>query len=73
LQETLEWADRDGRFKIHFATAREAFNIALAAVDGHGGDPGRYRNYRLRPIRQAAKTQLQKGRYHEAMEASHGD
>ncbi|HEX2488323.1 MAG TPA: hypothetical protein VHR27_02910, partial [Blastocatellia bacterium] len=52
LQETLEWADRDGRFKIHFATAREAFNIALAAVDGHGGEPGHYRNYRLRPVRQ---------------------
>jgi hypothetical protein len=73
LQETLEWADRDGRFKIHFATAREAFNIALAAVDGHGGDPGRYRNYRLRPIRQAAKTQFQKDHHHQAMEASHGD
>jgi hypothetical protein len=52
LQEALELADRDGRFKIHFATAREAFNIALAAVDGHGGEPGLYRNYRLRPIRQ---------------------
>jgi hypothetical protein len=52
LQEALELADRDGRFKIHFATAREAFNIALAAVDGHSGEPGLYRNYRLRPIRQ---------------------
>jgi hypothetical protein len=52
LQETLELADRDGRIKIHFATAREAFNIALAAVDGHSGEPGLYRNYRLRPIRQ---------------------
>jgi hypothetical protein len=52
LQETLELADRDGLFKIHFATAREAFNIALAAVDGHSGEPGLYRNYRLRPIRQ---------------------
>ena len=52
LQETLEWADRDGRFKIHFATAREAFNIALAAVDGHGGEPVLYRNYLLRPVSQ---------------------
>src|SRR6266542_2745639 len=73
LQETLEWADRDGRFKIHFATAREAFNIALAAVDGHSGEPGSYRNYRLRPIRQAAATQPQKGRRHQAMEAPYGD
>jgi hypothetical protein len=62
LQEALEWADRDGRFKIHFATAREAFNIALAAVDGRGGEPGGYRNYRLRPIGQAAAIQPQKGR-----------
>jgi hypothetical protein len=52
LREILELAGRDGRFKIHFATAREAFNIALAAVDGHSGEPGLYRNYRLRPIRQ---------------------
>jgi hypothetical protein len=73
LQETLEWADRDGRFKIHFATAREAFNIALAAVDGHGGEPGSYRNYRLRPIRQAAATQPQNGRHHQTMEGPHGD
>jgi hypothetical protein len=72
LQETLEWADRDGRFKIHFATAREAFNIALAAVDGHTGEPGLYRNYRLRPIRRPAAAQPQKGR-REAMEAPYGD
>jgi hypothetical protein len=25
-------------------------NIALAACDGHDGDPGAYRDYRLRPI-----------------------
>ena len=43
---------------------KEAFNIALAAVDGHGGEPGGYRNYRRRPIRQAAVTQLQKSRHH---------
>ena len=53
LQETLEMADRDGGVKIHFATAREAFNIALAAVDGRSGEPGLYRNYRLLPIRQS--------------------
>ncbi|HEX2488254.1 MAG TPA: hypothetical protein VHR27_02565, partial [Blastocatellia bacterium] len=73
LQETLELADRDGRFKIHFATAREAFNIALAAVDGHSGEPGGYRNYRLRPIRQTAATQPTNGRSHKAIEVKHGD
>jgi len=43
---------------------KETFNIALAAVDEHGGEPGGYRNYRRRSIRQAAATQLQKSRHH---------
>jgi hypothetical protein len=47
----IESADRDGGFRIHFATAREAFNIAMAAVDGREGDPSLYRDYRLVPIR----------------------
>jgi hypothetical protein len=47
----IESADRGGRFRIHFATAREAFNIAMAAVDGRDGDPNLYRDYRLVPIR----------------------
>ena len=49
--EAIESADRSGQFKIHFATAREAFNIAMAAVDRRDGDPGLYRDYRLLPIR----------------------
>jgi hypothetical protein len=52
--EAIESADRSGQFKIHFATAREAFNIAMAAVDGRGGDPSLYRDYRLLPIRKKA-------------------
>ena len=51
--EAMESADRDGRLRIHFATAREAFNIAMAAVDGRDGDPRIYRDYRLRPIRKS--------------------
>lgn len=50
LEEVLEYAERSGEFKVHFATAREAFNIAMAAVDGCAGEPGRYRNYLLRSI-----------------------
>jgi hypothetical protein len=50
LEEILEYADRSGEYKIHFATAREAFNIAMAAVDGRAGEPGLYRDYLLRPI-----------------------
>jgi hypothetical protein len=34
--------------KIHFATAREMVNMILAARDGREGEPGDYRDYRLR-------------------------
>lgn len=50
LEEALEQAEQSGQFKLHLATAREAFNIAMAAVDGHEGEPGLYRDYRLRQI-----------------------
>jgi hypothetical protein len=50
MAEVLEYADKAGTLKIHFASAREAFNMVLAAVDGHTGDPNTYRNYRLREI-----------------------
>jgi hypothetical protein len=54
LQEVLEFADRTGQFKLHFATAREAFNMVSAAIDGHEGDPDAYRDYRLKTIMQTA-------------------
>lgn len=37
-------------YRVHFVTAREMVNIILAACDGRDGDPGAYRDYRLRPI-----------------------
>lgn len=52
LEEVLELAERSGEFKLHFACAREAFNMVMAAVDGHGGNPGDYRDYRLRQVMQ---------------------
>ena len=39
-----------GAFGLHFVTAREMVNIALAACDAREGDPGEFRDYRLRPI-----------------------
>lgn len=57
LRELLEGArghDRDD--KVHFVTAREMVNLILAACDGRNGDPGKYRDYRLRlrtPVRDA--------------------
>ncbi len=50
LEEVIEVGDRSGEFKVHFASARETFNIALAALDGHTGAPGRYRDHKLRSI-----------------------
>jgi hypothetical protein len=45
-----EYGEETGEFKVHFATAREAFNIAMAAVNGQQGDPHHYRSFLLHPI-----------------------
>jgi hypothetical protein len=50
MTEVLELGDATGRFKIHFASAREVFNMVLAALAGEEGDPGQYRDYFLRQI-----------------------
>lgn len=50
MNEVLELGDRTGQFKVHFASAREAYNMVMAALEGHSGEPGRYRDYRLRQI-----------------------
>ena len=54
LETVIELGEQTGSFKIHFATAREAFNIAMAATDGRDGDPGQYRDYRLQQIMRAS-------------------
>ena len=56
LLEVLELAERTGQFKLHFATAREMFNMAMAAIEGREGEPGLYRDYKLRQIMQPAPT-----------------
>jgi hypothetical protein len=45
---TSEYNDGE-RFVLHYVTAREMYNIALAAMDGHAGDPNQYRDYALLP------------------------
>ena len=57
LTEVMKLAERSEQLKVHFATAREAFNIALAAVEGRAGDPHIFRDYQLRPIMQAKASQ----------------
>ena len=32
-------------FRLHYVTAREAYNIAKAAEQGHSGDPNDFRDY----------------------------
>ena len=50
MQEVLDQAEATGRSKIHFASAREVFNMIVAALEGKSGDPAQYRDYWLRPI-----------------------
>jgi hypothetical protein len=50
LQECLQAAGGHGEYRVHFVTAREMANIALAACDGREGNPGDYRDYRFRRI-----------------------
>lgn len=49
----------DGRrWVLHYVTAREMFNVAMAAIDGLSGDPCRYRDHALAapPIARDART-----------------
>jgi hypothetical protein len=54
MREFLETVTRvskeSGEFALHFVTAREMSNIALAACDGRQGNPGDYRDYKLKLI-----------------------
>jgi|CXWL01.1.fsa_nt_gi hypothetical protein len=49
----VEESNKKGNFKVHFASAREAFNMVSAAADGCDGEPDEYRNYKLRSIMQS--------------------
>jgi len=50
FNETIENGEKTGDYKVYFASAREAFNMVSAAIDGSEGSPGEYRNYRLKTI-----------------------
>ena len=44
----LEGKYNDGeRYKLHYVTAREMYNIIKAAEAGETGEPGLYRDYEL--------------------------
>jgi hypothetical protein len=46
----IEEGEKTSNYRIYFATAREAFNMVLAAIDGKSGSPGEYRDYRMKKI-----------------------
>ena len=46
----IENGEKSGKYKVHFASARETFNMVLAAIDGKTGNPNEFRNYRLKTI-----------------------
>ncbi len=57
FSEIIENGEKTGDYSIHFASAREMFNVASAAIDGKTGTPNDYRNYRLQTIMsEAVKT-----------------
>lgn len=50
FSEVIENGERSGKYKVHFASAREAANMVFAAIDGKKGSPNKFRNYRLKAI-----------------------
>jgi hypothetical protein len=56
--DIVEFGAREGAFKVHFTTTREAFNMMMAAVEGREGDPGQYRDYRLRQIMSESRSHV---------------
>ena len=50
LRELVEGAEQRGEI-LHFVSTREMVNIILAACDGREGNPGEFRDYRLRRTR----------------------
>jgi hypothetical protein len=50
LHRELTTRYNDGvRWKLHYVTAREMYNVAMAAMAGQSGNPHDFRNYRLPP------------------------
>lgn len=50
LHQELTTRYNDGqRWRLHYLTAREMYNVAIAAMDGRSGDPNDYRDYVLPP------------------------
>jgi hypothetical protein len=53
FHEELARLGATGRYRVHYVTARELYNVARAAMDGKSGDPGLFRNYEIPPPERA--------------------
>ncbi|MDH4275402.1 MAG: hypothetical protein OEW08_10220, partial [Gammaproteobacteria bacterium] len=50
MHKMLNEVYNDGkRYRLHYATAREAYNMCMAAEAGMQGDPAQFRDYRIAP------------------------
>jgi len=49
LHQALGMLAGDGRTLLHYVTARELFNVALAAMHGRSGDPTSYLDFSITP------------------------
>jgi hypothetical protein len=56
FSEIIEHGEKTGKYQVHFASAREAFNMVLSAIDGKEGTPNDFRNYRLKSIMEEKKS-----------------
>lgn len=50
FNEIIENGEKTGDYKVHFASARESFNMISAAIDGKKGTPNDFRDYKLKSI-----------------------
>lgn len=50
FSEIIEHGEKSGNYTVHFASARECFNLVMAAIDGKKGSPNDFRNYKLQTI-----------------------
>jgi hypothetical protein len=57
LGEVLENGERTGAYRVHFASAREAYNMVLASLEGRSGNPNNYRDFKLRQIMQEGRAE----------------
>lgn len=49
MHRTLRRYNDGKKFVLHYVSAREMFNIAIAGMHGHRGDPNEFRDYSLVP------------------------